>query len=124
MLMRDAFIALSGGRVKVPVRTNMSLAEYGGRALFMPVYAPDLGQIGLKVVTINPANAKRSLPFIHALVIVSDAESGVPLAVMDGEYITALRTGAGSGLATALLARPGARVVAIYGAGVQARTYA
>ena len=121
-LMRDAFIALSDDRVDVPVRMNMSLAEHSGRALFMPVYSPDLGQIGLKAVTVSPANVTRGLPFIHALVVVTDAETGAPLAVMDGEHITALRTGAGSGLATDLLARPGASVVAIYGAGVQART--
>lgn len=121
-LMRDAFIALSDGCVDVPVRMNMSLGEHSGRALFMPVYSPDLGQIGLKAVTVNPENAKRNLPFIHALVIVTDATTGAPLAVMDGEHITALRTGAGTGVATDLLARPEACVVAIFGAGVQART--
>jgi ornithine cyclodeaminase/alanine dehydrogenase-like protein (mu-crystallin family) len=88
----------------------------------MPVYAPLYGQIGLKVVTVHPHNAARGLPSVHALVTVTDAATGQPVAVMDGEYLTALRTGAGSGLATDLLARPDAAVAALFGAGVQART--
>ena len=121
-LMRDGFVALSEGRVDVPIRLNMPLGQDSGRALFMPVYGPDYGQLGLKVVTVQPGNPARNLPFIHAVVMVSDAVTGAPLAIMDGEHITALRTGAGSGLATDLLALPEASVVGIFGAGVQART--
>ena len=121
-LMHDAFIALSEGRATVPVRVNIPVSEEGGRALFMPVYAPSYQQFGLKVVSIHPNNHALGLPAIHALVMVSDATTGRPLAVMDGEYITALRTGAGAGLATDLLARPDATVAALFGAGVQART--
>lgn len=121
-LMRDGFIALSNGRVKVPVRLSMPLPEHNGRALFMPVYGPEYGQLGLKVVAVHPGNTARKLPFIHAVVMVIDAATGAPRAIMDGEYITALRTGAGAGLATDLLALPDARVLGIFGAGVQART--
>lgn len=121
-LMRPAFIALSGGRAVAPVRATLSIPQHEARALFMPVYLPDLAQIGLKVVTVHPHNAAQGLPFIHALVMVTDAATGRPLAVMDGEHLTALRTGAGAGLATDLLARPDAAVVALFGAGVQART--
>lgn len=121
-LMREAFIALSEGRATVPLRLNVPLPEYNGRVLFMPVYLPATQHIGLKVVTIHPDNPARGLPFIHALVMVTDAATGRPVAVMDGEYLTALRTGAASGLATELLARPDADVVAIFGAGVQGRT--
>ncbi len=121
-LMREAFIALSEGQATVPLRLNVPLPEYNGRVLFMPVYLPATGHIGLKVVTVHPDNPARGLPFIHALVMVTDAATGRPVAVMDGEYLTALRTGAGSGLATDLLARPDAEVAAIFGAGVQGRT--
>ena len=121
-LMRPAFIALSEGRAVVPVRLRVPMPEHEAAALFMPAYLPDLTQIGLKVVTVNPHNTERGLPFIHALVMVTDAATGRPLAVMDGEYLTALRTGAGAGLATDLLARPDADVAALFGAGVQART--
>lgn len=121
-LMRPAFIALSEGRATAPVRLTLPVPEHQARALFMPVYLPDNAQIGLKVVTVHPGNPARGLPFVHALVMVIDAATGRPLAVMDGEYLTALRTGAGAGLATDLLARRDAGVVAIFGAGVQGRT--
>jgi ornithine cyclodeaminase/alanine dehydrogenase-like protein (mu-crystallin family) len=121
-LMRPAFIALSEGRATAPVRLTVPVPEHQGRALFMPVYLPDNAQIGLKVVTVHPGNPARGLPFVHALVMVNDAATGRPLAVMDGEYLTALRTGAGAGLATDLLARRDAEVAAIFGAGVQGRT--
>lgn len=121
-LMRDAFTALSAGKVTVPIRSSIEIPEHEARALFMPAYAPESARLGLKVVVMNPGNRNRGLPFIHALVLVADAATGEPLALMDGECITALRTGAGAGLATDLLARPDARVAAIFGAGVQART--
>jgi ornithine cyclodeaminase/alanine dehydrogenase-like protein (mu-crystallin family) len=73
-------------------------------------------------VSVFPGNPARGLPLIHAVVIVVDAETGRPVALMDGTYLTALRTGAASGAATELLARPGTRVAAIFGAGAQART--
>ena len=121
-LMREGFCTLSTGNANVPIRMSMPFGESGGRALFMPVYSADHAQIGLKVVHANPQNAERGLPLIHAIVMLHDAETGIPLALMDGEYITSLRTGAGAGLATELLARPGSSVLAIIGTGVQAAT--
>jgi ornithine cyclodeaminase/alanine dehydrogenase-like protein (mu-crystallin family) len=78
--------------------------------------------MGLKIVTLYGENAARGLPRIQALVVVLDAATGTPLAVMDGASLTAIRTGAASGAATDLLARPDASVAAIFGAGPQART--
>ncbi len=121
-LMRDAFADLSEGRADVPVRTTLALPEHDGRALFMPAYLPEKQHVGLKVVTVHAHNPQRGLPLVHALVMVLDAADGRPLALMDGEYLTALRTGAGAGLATDLLARPDAHVAAVFGAGAQART--
>ena len=74
------------------------------------------------MVHVNPDNPDRGLPFIHAIVTLSDAKTGIPLALMDGEWITALRTGAGAGLATEVLSRPESSILAIFGTGVQART--
>lgn len=121
-LMRDAFIQLSAGRATVPVRTTLPVPEHDARTLFMPVSLPDATRVGVKVVSINNRNPGRGLPLIHALVMVLDAATGRPLAMMAGEALTALRTGAASGLATDLLARDDASVVAIFGAGAQART--
>jgi alanine dehydrogenase len=74
----------------------------------------------VKLVTVMPGNAARGLPTIHALVAWFDAASGRPLAVLDGAEITAMRTGAASGVATRLLARPKAATLGIIGAGAQA----
>ncbi|MCY3630924.1 MAG: hypothetical protein OXI05_03870 [Bacteroidota bacterium] len=121
-LMRDGFEALSSGRANVPIRMNMPIGEHGERALFMPAYSTNHSQVGLKMVNVSPANPERRLPFIHAIVTLSDAQTGTPLALMDGESITSLRTGAGAGLATEVLARPTSSVLAIFGTGVQAYT--
>lgn len=118
--MRDAFGQLSSGRATIPVRTHL---ESGGVTLLgMPGALTDPPALGAKLVTVAPGNRERGLPAIHALVALMDPRTGVPVAVMDGEWLTALRTGAGSGLATDLLALPDASVLAVIGAGPQART--
>ena len=119
--MREAFILLSKGEANIPLRTSLDLAEDKGTALYMPVYIPSQKLTGIKIVSVHKDNPVRGLPMIHALVIVSDSVTGAPLAIMDGEYLTALRTGAASGLATDLLARKESELAAIIGAGVQGR---
>ena len=71
----------------------------------MPVHLPNLGRLGVKVATVVPDNPERGLPTTQALLVVLDAKTGRTEAVMDGEALTAVRTGAASGLATDLLAR-------------------
>ncbi len=121
-IVKQAFAQLSGGHAEVPVRTQLGIAPHNGVALFMPAYLSKSDQLGVKVVSVFPQNVEHGVPTINALVVVLDAETGRPSAVMDGTYLTALRTGAASGAATDLLARHDARVVAIFGAGVQGRT--
>jgi ornithine cyclodeaminase/alanine dehydrogenase-like protein (mu-crystallin family) len=118
--VREAFVDLSTGKADVPLRTPVPLAG-DGAALFMPVHLPSQSRLGLKVVTVVPDNAIRGLPAIQALVAVFDAETGRTEAVMDGDVLTAVRTGAASGVATDLLARKDAAVAAVIGAGVQGR---
>lgn len=122
--MREAFAALAEGRATVPVR--LSLETDHGVTLFMPAHMRDFGPrgeaAGAKVVSVNPANASAGLPAIHAVVLGIDPETGQVRALMDGTWLTALRTGAVGGLAADLLAREDASVVALFGAGVQART--
>ncbi len=120
--MRDAFAQLVTGGAVMPLRSTLSMPGENGGALFMPVYLSDIQRVGLKAVTVHQDNPSKGLPMIHAMVMVFDASTGSPLAVMDGEVITAMRTGAVSGLATKLLARENAKVVAIIGAGVQGET--
>lgn len=120
--MREAFRAVTANEAMMPIRSGLELTEQQGVALFMPAYLPALRHISLKTVTTYRNNGPKGLPAIHALVQLLDGETGRPLALMDGESITALRTGAASGLATELLARHDASRVAIIGAGVQGRS--
>jgi len=120
--MKEAFRQISAGEAVVPPRTHIAVASPPGDALFMPAYVPATRRMGLKIVTLFGDNVARGLPRIQALVIVLDAATGSPLAVMDGTSLTAIRTGAASGAATDLLARPDANVAAIFGAGPQAQT--
>lgn len=118
--MRDAFIALSGGKATVPIR--LPLETDHGVTLFMPAHLGDRDLAGAKVVSVNSGNASRDLPVINGMIMTIDARTGIVTSLMDGTWLTALRTGAVGGLAADLLARPDARSVALFGAGVQART--
>ena len=121
-IVKKAFAQLSAGEAVVPIRTQLEVVRHEGITLFMPAYLQESDDLGVKIVSVFPRNLERGLPTIHALVAVVDAETGCPVAVMDGTYLTALRTGAASGAATDLLARTDARVAAVFGAGAQGRT--
>lgn len=120
--IKKAFIQFSSGKAEMPLRTQVPVEKQKGVTLFMPAYLADSDAMGAKIVSVFPNNQKIELPTVHAVVIVVDAETGRPTAVMDGAYLTALRTGAASGVATDILSRKDARVVAILGAGTQSRT--
>ncbi|MCX5654803.1 MAG: hypothetical protein NTY65_09175 [Planctomycetota bacterium] len=120
--MREAFRQLSTGQAVMPPRTQIETSDPPGDALFMPSYIPDARRLGVKIVTLFGGNAALGLPRLQALMAVLDAATGSFLAVMDGTSLTAIRTGAASGVATDLLARPDAAVAAVFGAGPQART--
>lgn len=116
--VREAFRALSGGRARVPPRLHLHTSA--GTALWMPAAVEGLG-LGVKAVTVFPANPQRGLPTIQAAVLLQDPDTGRPLGVVEGASLTALRTGAATGLATDLLARRDAGIVALFGCGAQAR---
>jgi ornithine cyclodeaminase len=124
--MKRAYAALSDGRADVPLRTRVSLPPQDAVSLFMPAYVHATGgdALAVKVVSLFPHNPERerSLAFIQAAVLVLDAETGRAVALLEGGTLTAIRTGAGSGAAIDLLARPDSRVVAVFGAGTQGRT--
>jgi alanine dehydrogenase len=120
--MKAAFAQLSTGQADVPLRVALEAPSHNGVTLFMPAYLPADDRMAVKIVSVFNDNPAQGLPLIHALVVVVDATTGEPVAVMDGTYLTALRTGAASGAATDLLARQDARTAAIFGAGVQGRT--
>jgi ornithine cyclodeaminase/alanine dehydrogenase-like protein (mu-crystallin family) len=120
--MREAFVQLSCGQVILPPRVRIDAPCGNGVALFMPCYVHERNLLGLKLLTLFDRNPQKGLPLVQALVIVADGTTGAPLAVMEGATLTALRTGAASGVATDCLAREDAEVATVFGGGVQART--
>ncbi len=120
--MEAAFRQLSDGRVTMPGRSHVEIPEANGVVLIMPCYVAGTHHVSLKLLTQFADNGRLGLPLIQAVVVLADAVNGRLLAIVDGSAITALRTGAASGVATRLLASPSADTAAIFGAGVQART--
>lgn len=120
--VKRGFAQLSAGQADIPLRSALDVPRHDGVTLFMPGYLASDEQMAVKIVSVFDRNPDKGLPLIHALVVVIDATTGQPAAVMDGAYLTALRTGAASGAATEALAREDACVAAIIGAGVQGRT--
>jgi ornithine cyclodeaminase/alanine dehydrogenase-like protein (mu-crystallin family) len=119
--MEKALIDFSAGKVTQPVRSVITVDPPGGFLGLMPALTPD--GLGLKAVTFYPSNAERGIPTHMATIFLVDPETGAPLAVMDGTLITEMRTAAVSAVATKLLAAPDAKVLAILGSGVQARSH-
>jgi len=120
--MAAAMQAASGSRFISPPRQMFPL-EGGGIFAVMPGMGRELGVYGSKIASVNPGNSARGLPAIHGIVVLFDYDTGVPISVMDGAEITAIRTAAASGLATRLLAREDARTLGLFGTGVQAITH-
>ena len=122
--MKAAFAALSEGRALVPLRAHLDIERHRGVSLVMPCYVADEGgeALAVKVVSLFDGNAARGLARIQAAVVAFEPDTGRPMALLEGATLTAIRTGAASGAATDLLARPESCVAAIFGAGVQART--
>lgn len=120
--MRAAFIDLSTGRADVPIRQVIVPGRHEGQTLIMPGYLAGIDALATKIVSLRPGNPEKGLPLIYGIVLLIDAATGRTLAVIDGRSLTAIRTGAASGLATDLLARGDSATLALFGAGVQAAT--
>src|SRR5213595_3105042 len=119
--MEKALMDFSAGKVVQPVRSIISVERHGGFLGLMPALSPD--GLGLKAVTFYPPNAERGIPTHMATIFLVDPETGTPVAIMDGRLITEMRTAAVSAAATKLLASPEAKLLAILGSGVQARSH-
>lgn len=113
-----AYRDVAAGRDRSPLRSHVPLDS--GDLLLMPGVREGGAGASVKLVTVVPGNAERGLPTIHAVVAWFDAETGRPRALLDGATVTAMRTGAASGVATRLLARPDAATLGVIGAGAQA----
>ena len=116
-----AMVELSAGTASMPQRIAAVVPARDALLAAMPAYLPSAGALTTKLVSLFPRNTDR--PTHQAVIVVFDPDNGTPVAFMDGEAITAARTAAGSALATDLLARRDATVLAVVGTGVQARAH-
>lgn len=118
--VEHAFKLKAQGRAIMPPKLYLDMLEFGGDFRAMPAYID--GIAGLKWVSGYPDNHRYNLPTVMATIILCDPETGRPLVIMSGEYITNIRTGAAGGVAVKYLARSDSTVVGMIGAGIQART--
>ena len=120
--MREAFITLSNKMAIVPNRINLPIKDQNALHLSMPAYIKGGKYIMVKLVNVHYDNPKNNLPLINGLILMMDAKHGKPIALIDGKSVTALRTGASSGLATELLSKKDSNLAVVFGTGVQAYT--
>jgi alanine dehydrogenase len=124
--VEEGFRQLALGNVIMPQRTAIRISQHHGIHLGMPAYVGGTGNGGalaLKVVTVYPDNpSKYNMPTTIGTLLLNDPRSGALVAILDAGFLTAMRTGAVSGVATKYLARDDAHSVGVFGAGVQART--
>ena len=123
-IVEEAFRQLALGNVIMPQRTVIRVAQHGGTYLGMPAYiGGEVDALAVKVVSVYANNpGQYNLPTTIGTLLLNDPRTGAPLAVMDASHLTAVRTGAVTGVATRHLARKDAKRVGIFGAGVQAQT--
>ena len=120
--VRRVLVDLSAGRVIQPLRTVMEIPAEQGFLFLKPALTRDA--LATKLITLVPGNAARGLPTLLATIVLMDPATGQPLAVMDGTWITALRTAAVSAVAADALSPPGPKIVAMLGSGALARSHA
>lgn len=119
---KQAFRIYSEGGSVVPLRVNIGVPNFEGQTLFMPGYVEKLDSMGVKIVSVFPHNIKKGLPSVPATMVLIDGTTGEVCCILDGTYLTQLRTGASAGAATDLLARSDAQIGALIGTGGQAMT--
>lgn len=130
LTMKEAIDAVEKGfrehglaTVNMPLRSVIRVDKHKGSVLFMPAYIEGMAALGVKVVSVYSDNpSKYNLPTTQGIVLLSDPKSGAVVAIMDGTFLTAMRTGAASGVATKYLAKKDAKTVGLIGTGVQGRT--
>jgi ornithine cyclodeaminase/alanine dehydrogenase-like protein (mu-crystallin family) len=117
-----AFASYSDGKSQVPQRYVSGIQGVGMDLFFKPAYNEMLGRIAVKILTQKKGKVHQGIPTILGVVLLLDMNTGAILSMIDGTYLTALRTGAASGVATRLLARENAETVAVFGCGAQGKT--
>jgi alanine dehydrogenase len=124
-ILEKAFDNLATEQAVMPQRTPITTPDHGGLALFMPAYLKGMAALGAKIVTVYKNNpAKYDMPTVLGTIILLDEQTGAPIAIMDGGYLTAMRTGGVAGLATKFLSRKDAKIHTMFGTGGMARAHA
>ncbi|MGB9959453.1 MAG: alanine dehydrogenase [Candidatus Bathyarchaeales archaeon] len=122
-VVEQAFAAKSLGKAQMPPKTYLFYHKYGGDLRVMPSYIEEHDISAVKIVNSHPENrTKYNLPTVMAIVVLVDPRNGFPLSIMSGKTLTDMRTGAAGGIAAKYLARKDSKIVALIGAGAQART--
>ncbi|MCB2291413.1 ornithine cyclodeaminase family protein [Clostridium sp. CS001] len=117
---KEASRMYSEGNTVVPLRLNIDIPKFEGQTLFMTGYAKELDITGVKIVSVFPKNIDKGIPSVPAQMLLVDGKTGQVLCIMDGTYLTQLRTGAISGAATDILANKDVKIMALCGTGGQA----
>jgi alanine dehydrogenase len=121
--VEQAFREKGYGKTQMPPKMYLTFDEYRGDVRVMPSYLKTMDSAGVKIVNVHPDNPiKYGLPTVMAVIVLVDPQNGVVSSIMDGAYITSMRTGAAAAVATKYLARKDSKVLGLVGAGVQART--
>lgn len=120
--IEKAFKAYGLGQVEMPAKSYLYFEKGDLRSMPAYIYGQGFDIAGIKSVTVHPENSRHSLPTVMAIIILTDPKTGFPLAVLDGTYLTEMRTGAAGALATKLLSRKDSKVAGFVGSGAQART--
>jgi alanine dehydrogenase len=120
--LEKAFSDFSQRIAEMPPKMYLIFKEFDGDLRIMPSWSKRLLMAGTKIVNVHPQNPKKGLLSVMAVIVLNDPKTGMPLALMDGTWITAMRTGAASGVATKYLARKDAKTLGVVGAGFQAIT--
>jgi len=110
------------GKVQMPPKSYLYYTAYNGDLRTMPAYLEEEDITGVKIVNVHPGNPALGLPTVMALIVLISPQTGAPIAIMDGTYLTDIRTGAAGGIAAKYLARKDSKVIGMIGAGNQART--
>lgn len=119
---KDALKLYSLGKSNVPLRYNLDVPQHEGQSLYMPGYVADANALGIKIVSVFPKNIEKGLTSVPATMVLVNSETGEVCSLIDGTYLTRLRTGAVSGAATDILARENSRIFALFGTGGQAES--
>ena len=117
---KDALELYSRGRSDIPLRINIDIPNQDAQSLYMPGYAADANALGVKIISVYPNNIKKGISTVPATMVLLDNETGEVCSMIDGTYLTRIRTGAVAGAATDLLSRKDSKIFSLFGTGGQA----